>query len=66
MASLDPAAVASGVRLLTLGQLVRQDPNLARRLLTEDPLLPADDKLAQLARAAWVQGVVLHVPAAGS
>jgi Fe-S cluster assembly scaffold protein SufB len=63
VASLDPAAVASGVRLLTLGQLVRQDPNLARRLLTEDPLLPADDKLAQLARAAWVQGVVLHVPA---
>jgi Fe-S cluster assembly scaffold protein SufB len=62
-ASLDPVAVAAGVRLLTLGELVRTDAVLARALLADDPILPVDDKLAQLARAAWVQGIVLHVPA---
>jgi Fe-S cluster assembly scaffold protein SufB len=62
-ATLDPAAEAAGVRLMTLGQLVRRDPDLARTLLADDPILPADDKLAWLGRAAWAQGVVLHVPA---
>ncbi len=62
-ATLDPAAAAAGVRLMTLGQFVRCDPDLARTLLADDPILPADDKLAWLGRAAWAQGVVLHVPA---
>ena len=62
-ATIDPAAAAAGVRLMTLGQLVRQDPDLARNLLADDPVLPTDDKLAWLGRAAWTQGVVLHVPA---
>ncbi|HEY5629564.1 MAG TPA: SufD family Fe-S cluster assembly protein [Candidatus Limnocylindrales bacterium] len=62
-ASLEPAAAAAGVRLMTLGELVRREPELARRLLTDDPILPVDDKLAWLGRAAWTQGVVLHVPA---
>jgi Fe-S cluster assembly scaffold protein SufB len=61
-ASLDPMAAAAGIRLLTLGELVRRDEALARTLLVDDPILPADEKLAQLGRAAWVQGVVLHVP----
>jgi Fe-S cluster assembly protein SufD len=61
-ATIDPAAAAAGVRLMTLGELVRRDPDLARTLLVDDPILP-DDKLAWLGRAAWVQGVVLHVPA---
>jgi Fe-S cluster assembly scaffold protein SufB len=61
-ASLDPVAVAAGVRLLTLGELMRTDPALARELLAGDPILPVDDRLAQLGRAAWVQGIVLHVP----
>jgi Fe-S cluster assembly scaffold protein SufB len=60
---LEPASAAAGVRLLTLGELVRTDEALARRLLAEDPVLPANDKLAQLGRAAWSQGIVVHVPA---
>lgn len=62
-ATLDAAAAAAGVRLVTLGQLVRDDPALARRLLVDEPILPADEKFAWLGRAAWTQGVVLHVPA---
>ncbi len=63
VASLDPATAAAGVRLLTLGELVGSDDALARALIADDPILPADEKLAQMGRAAWVQGVVLHVPA---
>jgi Fe-S cluster assembly protein SufD len=62
-ATLDGAAAAAGVRLMTLGQFVRRDPDLARALLADDPILPGEEKLAWLGRAAWVQGVVLHVPA---
>lgn len=62
-ATIDPAAAAAGVRLMTLGQLVRRDPALARTLLADDPILPADEKLAWLGRSAWAQGAVLHVPA---
>ena len=36
---------------------------LARRLLGDASTLPLDDKLAQMTRAGWNQGVVLHVPA---
>ncbi len=63
VASLDPVTAAAGVRLLTLGELVRTDDALAKALIADDPILPADEKLAQMGRAAWVQGVVLHVPA---
>jgi Fe-S cluster assembly protein SufD len=62
-ATIDRAAAAAGVRLMTLGQLVRKDPALARNLLADDPVLPANEKFAWLGRAAWTQGVVLHVPA---
>ena len=62
-ATIDAAAAGAGVRLMTLGQLVDREPDLARRLLAEDPILPAEEKLAWLGRAAWAQGVVLHVPA---
>jgi Fe-S cluster assembly scaffold protein SufB len=54
---------ATGVTLDTLGGLIRRDEALARRLATREGSLPADDKLAHLSRAAWSQGVVLHVPA---
>ena len=56
-------AQAAGVRLATLGELVERDETLARALLAGGELLPADDKLAQLSRAAWSQGIVVHVPA---
>ena len=62
-ATLEPAAADAGVRLMTLGEFVRRDPALARGLLADDPVLPDDDKLAWLGRAAWTQGVVVHVPA---
>ena len=62
-ATIDPVAAAAGVRLMTLGQLVRRDPDLARNLLAVDPVLPENEKLAWLGRAAWTQGMVLHVPA---
>ena len=60
---LDEASVAAGVILDTLDGLIQRDEELARRLLGDDASLPLDDKLAQLTRAGWNQGVVLHVPA---
>jgi len=61
--SLDDAARASGVRLLTLAELVRTDDAFARTLLADGGLVPDDEKLGQLSRAAWSQGIVVHVPA---
>ncbi len=63
VAGLSDEARVAGVRLLTLGELVRSDEPLARALLDGGELLPADDKLAQLSRAAWSQGGVVLVPA---
>jgi Fe-S cluster assembly scaffold protein SufB len=60
---LDDEARAAGVVLDTLAGLVRRDDGLARRLLADEASLPLDDKLAQLTRAGWNQGVVVHVPA---
>jgi Fe-S cluster assembly scaffold protein SufB len=60
--ALDGEAREAGVRLVTLGTLVRDDPALARELLADESTLPADDRLAQLTRAAWNQGVALIVP----
>ncbi len=61
--ALDAAAREAGVVLDTVAGLLDRDEPLARRLLADDASLPADDKLAQLTRAGWNQGVVLHVPA---
>ncbi len=60
--SLDAKAAAAGVRLVTLPELIATDEALARSLLEGAPLLPLDEKLAELSRAAWTTGVVLHVP----
>ena len=57
------AAAAAGVRVLTLSELVARDEPLARSLLDGAPLLPREEKLAELSRAAWSAGVVVHVPA---
>jgi Fe-S cluster assembly scaffold protein SufB len=59
---VDDASWAAGVTVETLGALVARDPVAARRLLTDDGTLPADDRLAQLTRAAWNQGVAIRVP----
>ncbi len=59
--ALDDEARAAGVILDTVAGLRARDPDLLRRLLAGSQL-PDDDKLAQLTRALWVQGVVIHVP----
>ncbi len=63
---LSAAARAAGVVLEPLDALVARDPSRARGLLDDGADLPADDKLAQLARALWTTGVHLHVPAGSS
>jgi len=60
---LDDAARAAGVVLDSLAGLIGRDEALARRLLGDESTLPVDDKLAQMTRAGWNQGVVVHVPA---
>lgn len=59
---VDDAARAAGVTVDTLDGLIGRDPETARRLLTDGETLPADDRLAQLTRAGWNQGVVIRVP----
>jgi Fe-S cluster assembly scaffold protein SufB len=63
IAVLSPAARAAGVVLEPLDALVARDPARARELLDGGADLPADDRLAQLARALWTTGVHLDVPA---
>ena len=48
VAALSDAARASGVRLMTLGDLVATDDALARELLEGGALIPVDEKLAEL------------------
>ena len=60
---LDDEAISAGVVLDSLAGLIARDGPLARRLLGNETTLPLDDKLAQLTRAGWNQGVVIHVPA---
>ena len=60
---LDPAAASAGVTLETAADLIVRDPDLATRLLGDPDSIPEDDKLAQMTRAGWNQGVVVRVPA---
>ncbi len=53
---------AAGVRLQTLGDLVATDDALAQQLIAASPV-PVDEKLADLSRAAWSQGIVVVIPA---
>jgi Fe-S cluster assembly protein SufB len=59
---LSDAAREAGVLVDTLGGLLNRDDALAERLLGDGRSLPLDDKLAQLTRAGWNQGLVVHVP----
>ncbi len=61
-ATISAKSAAAGVRLMTLGQLAMTDYESFRTLIA-DPALPADDKFAWMARAAWTQGAALVVPA---
>jgi Fe-S cluster assembly scaffold protein SufB len=59
--TLDPAVAALGVTLEPLAAALARDPTRVRAELAETAL-PVDDKLAQLARGFWSQGVRLWVP----
>jgi len=61
--ALSPEATAAGVELTTIGALLARRPDRVRELLDGGATLPADDRFAQLTRAAWTQGVVLDIPA---
>jgi Fe-S cluster assembly scaffold protein SufB len=58
-----PDAAELGVLVETFAQALARDPEAVRVDLEGAPGLPADDKLAQLTRAAWSQGVRLEIPA---
>jgi len=62
-AALSPEAVAAGVDLTTVADLLARRPDRVRELLEGGATLPADDRFAQLTRALWTQGVVLDIPA---
>jgi Fe-S cluster assembly scaffold protein SufB len=59
--AVEPDAARAGVTVVQLADLVRTEPDAARGLLLD--VLPADDRLSQLSRAAWNRGVVIRVPA---
>lgn len=59
---LSPEARDSGLILETLDGLRARDPELLRQLLEGGCALPENDKLAQMTRALWSQGLLLRVP----
>jgi Fe-S cluster assembly scaffold protein SufB len=59
---LAPDASDAGVVLDTLAGLRARNPELLRSLLEGGCALPSNDKLAQLNRALWSRGLVVHVP----
>ncbi len=59
---LDSETAAQGVTIETFEASLRRDPNGLRADLEGATTLPADDKLAQLTRGFWSQGVRLVVP----
>ena len=59
---LSEEAHAAGVILETLAGLRARDPELMRRLLEGGCALPENDKLAQMTRALWSDGLLLHIP----
>jgi Fe-S cluster assembly scaffold protein SufB len=59
---LSPEAREAGLILETLAGLRVRDPDLLRQLLEGGCALPENDKLAQMTRALWSQGLLLRVP----
>jgi Fe-S cluster assembly scaffold protein SufB len=59
---LSPEARDAGVVLETLADLRARDPELLRRLLEGGCALPENDKLAQMTRALWSDGLLLRIP----
>jgi Fe-S cluster assembly protein SufD len=61
--ALGEQAAAAGVTIETFGAALARDPEGFRAAVEGGVSLPTDDKLAQLVRAFWNQGVRLTVPA---
>jgi len=61
--ALSEEARHSGVVIEPLDVAISEHPDLARGLVASEATLPLDDKLAQLTRAGWNQGILVHVPA---
>jgi Fe-S cluster assembly scaffold protein SufB len=59
---LSPEAREAGLILETLADTRARDPELLRRLLEGGCALPEHDKLAQMTRALWSQGLLVRVP----
>jgi Fe-S cluster assembly scaffold protein SufB len=59
---LSPEAREAGLILETLAGLRARDPELLRQLLEGGCALPENDKLAQMTRALWSDGLLLRVP----
>jgi Fe-S cluster assembly scaffold protein SufB len=59
---LSPEAREAGLILETLAHLKARDPGLLRQLLEGGCALPENDKLAQMTRALWSDGLLLRVP----
>lgn len=60
--ALSPAAAAAGVILETFGAALARDPDGFRADIEGGATLPTNDKLAQLVRGFWSQGVRLVIP----
>jgi Fe-S cluster assembly scaffold protein SufB len=60
--AVSPEAQAAGLILETLEMTRTRDPQLLRELLEGGCALPEHDKLAQMTRALWSHGLLLHVP----
>jgi Fe-S cluster assembly scaffold protein SufB len=59
---LGPEASEAGIKIDTFGGLLDREPELLRSLLEGGGSLPIDDKLAQLSRGFWTQGLVVRIP----
>jgi Fe-S cluster assembly scaffold protein SufB len=59
---LSRAAADAGVVIETFGAALARDPKRFRTAIEGGVSLPTDDKLAQLARGFWSQGVRLVIP----
>jgi Fe-S cluster assembly scaffold protein SufB len=60
--ALTDEARAAGVVLDTFSNVLRTRPELIRDAISGGATLPAGDKFAQLSRALWALGVLIHVP----
>jgi Fe-S cluster assembly scaffold protein SufB len=59
---LSPEATAAGLKIGTFGDVPRDDRELLKGWFGGGSTLPSDDAFAQVARAAFSLGIIIHVP----